>query len=98
MVYNGCGRLTVAARFIARPTQPEWRRKAMTKTRTAALLLSILCLVAACGGNPVPTPPPPPNATAAPQNDAKVFSIIAGSEQKSILDTIVVPWCQQQHY
>jgi Ca-activated chloride channel family protein len=39
-----------------------------------------------------------PSPGTAPQYDSSVFSIVAGSEQQSILDQIVLPWCKQHNY
>ncbi|HMA37982.1 MAG TPA: VWA domain-containing protein [Chloroflexia bacterium] len=75
----------------------------MRKPPLAGLLLGSLALLTACLGSAPPTAPLPANApTAIPPAAATAggdaFSIIAGSEQKSILDTVVVPWCQKQGY
>src|SRR6476469_7626399 len=67
----------------------------MSKLRATAILFCALFIFSACSDNT-----PTPAATPGPinQNDPGICSIIAGSEQQSILDQVVIPWCKQQNY
>lgn len=56
--------------------------------RPLAAGFAALALLPACGGPAAPTPA---------ANDPNAFTIIAGSEQKSVLDTVVLPWCKTQN-
>lgn len=68
----------------------------MAKLRTLWVLLCISGLLTACMGNSSSSPTP--SASITDQNISNVFTIIAGSEQKAILDKIVLPWCKTQNY
>ena len=67
----------------------------MALLRIAAVLLCLSAALTACS-DAAPTATPNPNGPA--QNDPNAFSIIAGSEQVSIMDQVVIPWCKQQNY
>src|SRR5262245_66530156 len=66
-----------------------------SRLRATAVLFCALFIFTACSDN-TPTPAATPGSIT--QNDPGVFSIIAGSEQQSILDQIVIPWCKQKGY
>ncbi|GIF98647.1 vWA domain-containing protein [Catellatospora citrea] len=40
----------------------------------------------------------PPGGGAPYSSDPKVLQLVAGSEQQSVLDTVVKPWCQEKGY
>jgi Ca-activated chloride channel family protein len=71
----------------------------MFRFRALAITVCGVLLLAACSDNSQPTAT---TTTATPgsgvQNSPDVFSIIAGSEQKTILDQIVLPWCKDHGY
>lgn len=52
----------------------------------ATFALALVLGLAACGGG----------GAAAPSD--RTLRIVAGSEQRAVLDEIVVPWCKTQHY
>ncbi|MEL4505178.1 vWA domain-containing protein [Luteococcus sp. H138] len=60
--------------------------------RLAAVLLAAVTALTACG---------PKDEGSGPAGDAepaKTLNIVAGSEQRSILDQVVVPWCESKGY
>ena len=69
----------------------------MARLRAMGLVACLLFVLAACSDNNS-TPTPVPTSGPIISNEPAVFSIIAGSEQQSILDQIVIPWCKQQNY
>lgn len=67
-------------------------------------LVTVVLYLAGCGGSTTSTSTQSKNnqssATATPTYtpDAKTLNIVAGSEQQTVLDDVVVPWCKQHGY
>lgn len=65
------------------------------KARVTASLVAVAALLASALTGCTPDSKPGPDASGDP---AKTLTIVAGSEQRSVLDRIVVPWCQAKGY
>ncbi|MGI5242338.1 vWA domain-containing protein [Dactylosporangium sp. CA-139066] len=59
-----------------------------------AVALAALILVSGCTSSSKPSP----SATAGYDASPKALNIIAGTEQETVVDTIVKPWCQSKGY
>lgn len=72
-----------------------------THLRVAALLVALVLAVAGCT-TPLTQPGPSSDPGQAPaQGGAPLgttLRIVAGSEHRSVLDQVVIPWCQQHRY
>lgn len=72
-----------------------------THLRVAAVLVALVLAVAGCT-TPRTQPNPPSGPGQAPaQGGAPLgttLRIVAGSEHRSVLDQVVVPWCEQHRY
>jgi len=55
-------------------------------------------LAAACTPGPSPAPGQDTSSGLGYVEDAKTINIVAGSEQKSVLEQVVRPWCQAHQY
>lgn len=69
------------------------------KVRSALMAtgLAVLMLAAGCGDDPAPDPAGG-DAGPAYVADPKTLNIVAGSEQQSVVERIVLPWCQSRGY
>jgi Ca-activated chloride channel family protein len=70
--------------------------------RTRHVLLPLLALVTfvtgcASGGGSKGGQPAPSNQVNAPSTDPNTLNIVAGSEQKTVVNNIVAPWCTTKH-
>jgi Ca-activated chloride channel family protein len=68
----------------------------MRAVRVSAVLLVGAALTASCSSGPGDTPPEPgPSATAVTDYDPdpSTLNIVAGSEQRAVVDTVLSPWC-----
>jgi Ca-activated chloride channel family protein len=61
--------------------------------RLTALAAAVLVLLAGCTSKP-----PSPARTGSYQNNPKSLNIIAGSEQESVVNELVKPWCASKGY
>ncbi|MFC7240941.1 VWA domain-containing protein [Catellatospora aurea] len=65
------------------------------RTRVLSVMLAAAVLLSAGCDD---TSDPPSGGTAPYSSDPKVLQLVAGSEQQSVLDTVVRPWCAEQGY
>jgi len=76
----------------------------MSRAGLAGILLSLAALTAACSSGTEPvdlsvsTPAAASTDLAAADPDSDTLNIVAGSEQRAVIDSIVTPWCRDvQH-
>jgi Ca-activated chloride channel family protein len=69
----------------------------MRRTALAALVACSAVLLAGCSSTPVPsaTDAPSSSAVASYDPDPATLTIVAGSEQRAVVDNLVTPWCSQ---
>ena len=69
----------------------------MRRTALAALMACSAVLLAACSGTPATsgTEGQSPSAVASYDPDPATLTIVAGSEQRAVVDNLVTPWCTQ---
>src|SRR5262249_54036854 len=101
-VFGGCQTVNVTG-------QPPPRRLKIDATHRGAMVRNRRCvasvmaaaavtLVADCQHGPSPTTDQTTKAGAGYVEDTKTINIVAGSEQKAVLEQIVRPWCQAHQY
>ena len=62
--------------------------------RWKALLMTLLVILTSCSGNGGDSSSSPTPNT--PSDDPSVLNIVAGSEQRGVVDVVVQPWCAEQ--
>jgi Ca-activated chloride channel family protein len=72
----------------------------MRRTALAALLACSALMLAACSGGSSSSdssvvPGPDPTAVTSYVADPQTLTIVAGSEQRAVVDAVVTPWCSQ---